>query len=110
MAHQIKPRPMSRVKPVREKEYLKWLRRQRCENCGEGTKVEAAHTGNRGAGMGMKADDRDAIPLCEGCHRTNQDSYHAIGNEKAWERMHGLVLVVIRERLRTAYQRTRRAA
>lgn len=45
--------------------YTAWLRRLPCRRCGLG-RVEIHH--RRGAGMGLRAHDRDAMPLCHRCH------------------------------------------
>jgi len=42
--------------------------------------VEAAHTGPHG--LGQKASDLSAIPLCRRHHRTGDDSYHRLGPRK----------------------------
>ena len=62
--------------PNRDAAYLAWVRTLPCLLCG--AHAEAAHTGHDG-GMGFKAADRSAIPLCHRCHRTGPQSYHAIG-------------------------------
>lgn len=106
-AHQIKPRPSSLEKAKRSPKYLKWLRTEPCVCCGvwkrRGKQNEAAHTGQRGRGLGLKACDFDAIPLCERCHRTAADSYHAIGDELRWAALHSLDLPRIRGMLLTKY-------
>ena len=109
IAHQIRPRPLSREKPVRDPKYRAFLKRQPCEMCGFRRKVEVAHTGRKGKGLGLKACDLDAIPLCAACHRSNQESYHAIGNERLWRALHGVDLPAVRERLRAKFLRGRAA-
>lgn len=60
-------------KEVRSPKYLAEVRRLRCANCGVEGYSEAAHP-NSGKGMGKKADDNLAFPLCKtrpgvhGCH------------------------------------------
>ena len=59
---------------------------------GEATVIEAAHTGALGArGLGQKASDFSAIPLCAGHHRENPDSYHRLG-EMGFSQKHGIDL------------------
>jgi hypothetical protein len=54
--------------------------------------IEAAHTNALGPrGLGQKATDFSAIPLCSGHHRELPASYHVLG-ETAFSRMHGLEL------------------
>ncbi len=112
-AHQIAPRPYSLEKPVRDKKYLDFVRQQPCLVCycyGSGERRrEAAHTGRNGKGMGIKADDRDAIPLCCRCHRLAPNSYHSFGDESKWAAHHGLDLPAIRKRLRGQYEKRRAA-
>ena len=107
MAHQIKPRPSSLERAEREPKYLKWIRTQPCVVCGvwrrNGAQSEAAHTGRRGAGLAVKADDWDAIPLCAWCHRTKPMAYHLIGNEQTWAEHHGIDLARLRGDLLTRY-------
>lgn len=82
----------------RNPKYLAYLRRLPCECCGR-EPSDPAHTGNTGKGMGMKAWDLDAIPLCRRCH----DRYHAIG-ELAWLDETGIRLEDSRRRLRTGFE------
>jgi hypothetical protein len=67
-----KPQP-----PERSQAYLKFIRRFLCVCCGETRYVEAAHFGPHG--IGQKASDFDALPLCPRCHRTGPHSYHKLG-------------------------------
>ena len=86
----------------REPKYLKWLRTQRCAACRTGLLIEAAHTGSRGKGMGIKACDSDAIPLCGWCHRLSPRSYHNEGEER-WLSLTDLDLPAIRLALRERF-------
>lgn len=61
----------------RNPRYLAFVRAQPCCVCGSRRGVEAAHTGPRG--LGQKAPDSDAIPLCRGHHQKSNDSLHALG-------------------------------
>ena len=54
-------------KTPRSSKYLAWLRTLPCAWCGRGPPSEASHHGRRG--IGLKASDLDAIPLCRQCHR-----------------------------------------
>ena len=65
------------MKPVRDPEYLRFIRGQPCCVCGRTWGIEAAHTGPRG--LGQKASDHSCIPLCWKHHRTGRDSYHTLG-------------------------------
>jgi hypothetical protein len=61
--------------------------------------VEAAHTnalGNRG--LGQKASDFSAIPLCSGHHREATDSYHRLG-EGNFSHQHAINLKEITQAL-----------
>lgn len=70
--HKNAPRPAWKV----QKAYHQWLRGRKCAIAGLlefGAcygKIEAAHTPDPGSkGMGTKAADRNAIPLCHGHHK-----------------------------------------
>jgi hypothetical protein len=73
------PRPAWKV----EKAYHQWLRGRPCALDGEGCsgKMEAAHTPDPGSkGMGTKAADFNAIPLCQRHHKLHTDKgWSAIG-------------------------------
>ena len=73
-------------KPFRHSAYLRFIRRQSCVICGALYSIEAAHSGIRG--LGQKADDRDALPLCRHHHRTGPHSHHKLG-KRFWG-FHGL--------------------
>jgi len=77
-AYRIVSRPFQRsLAPVRDRKYLSWLRTQPCAVCGSFRYIESAHTGARG--LGQKADDRLAIPLCRGHHSRGNLSLHKLG-------------------------------
>lgn len=60
---------MLKQKAFRSKKYLKWVKEQDCCNC-QAPADDAHHligVGNMG-GMGTKAPDDTAVPLCRGCH------------------------------------------
>ena len=53
--------------------------------------------------MGIKASDRDAIPLCYECHRTGPRSYHNVG-EQAFLSERGIDLPTVIGSLRGRYR------
>ncbi len=55
------------VKPIRDPDYLRFIKRLPCVSCLKTWWDDPAHTG--GHGLGAKACDRKAIPLCRKCHR-----------------------------------------
>lgn len=59
--------------------YLIWVRRQPCWQCGKAPAGCAHH--KTGAGMGLRASDLDAMPLCHGCHMAFHDGK---GPFKGW--------------------------
>jgi hypothetical protein len=86
-----------RAKPRRgreaDREYLEWILTQPCsvQPCKFVHehlfyKTEAHHAGDHG--MGQKANDRTAIPLCNFHHREGRTSVHVLG--KMFWRFHGL--------------------
>ena len=81
------------MKPVRNPEYLRWIRTLPCAVCRATRGVEAAHTGPHG--LGQKSSDLSAIPLCVRHHRTGSDSYHTLGPRKFAEahRLNGPAIV-----------------
>jgi hypothetical protein len=67
------------------------------------TVVEAAHTNVLGArGLGQKASDFSAIPLCRSHHRENLDSYHLLG-EQEFLQTHGIDLEELVLRLQSRF-------
>ena len=73
------PRPAWKVASA----YHQWLRGRPCLRAGSECwgKMEAAHTPDPGSkGMGTKAADHNAIPLCQGHHKLHTDKgWSAIG-------------------------------
>lgn len=67
------PRPAWKV----EKSYHQWLRGRPCYMAGVGPclgRIEAAHTPDPASkGIGTKAADHNAIPLCQGHHKLHTD-------------------------------------
>ena len=57
---------LPKQKTLRSSSHLAWLRTLSCAWCGHGPPCEASHHGRRG--VGIKASDLDAIPLCHWCH------------------------------------------
>lgn len=75
-----KPKRMARRKrPTRCPKYLDWIRTLPCAvpACGSVSNIEAAHTGPHG--LGQKAPDYQAIPLCANHHRLGSSAIHQIG-------------------------------
>ena len=75
--------------------YLIYLRKRVCCVCGAAPPVEAAHIrmgnlarGKEPTGMQQKPDDKWAVPLCYGCHRTDNDAQHAGSEEGFWKSRH----------------------
>ena len=67
MLLQINPGPIYRAqKPVRDREYLRFIKRLPCVACLRTWGIDPAHTGPHG--LGQKACDLKTIPLCRRCH------------------------------------------
>lgn len=78
--HRNAPRPAWKV----AKAYHQWLRGRPCALAQDGScsgRMEAAHTPDPGSkGIGTKAADHNAIPLCQGHHKRHTDKgWSAIG-------------------------------
>jgi hypothetical protein len=78
-------------------EYIRWLKGRPCRECG--ARVTGPHH-KTGAGMGLRAPDRDAIDLCgtgsTGCH----GALHSLsGRFKGWtkERRRGYEADAVRQ-------------
>jgi hypothetical protein len=82
-----KPPAKERRGPERSTAYRAWIRTLPCAACGIEGRSEAAHTGAHG--LGQKAPDAQAIPLCSDCHTRGPQSYHRLGRA-AFECAHGL--------------------
>lgn len=101
-ASQINPRPIYKSEPpVRDPQYLKFLRKLPCIVCFSSRTVESAHFGDRG--MGQRSSDYDALPLCVKCHRMGPKSYHVLGGRRFIE-VHGLNVKAHQERLQKFYR------
>ena len=78
-----KKRSRPRRGPERCADYLAWIRTLPCILCGTSAGVEAGHTNALGPrGLGQKASDFSAIPLCADHHRKLPSSYHRLGEER----------------------------
>jgi hypothetical protein len=66
---------------------------------------EAAHTGDRG--LGTKADDHRALPLCLFHHRSGKQSYHKLGR-RGFEKFHQLDIEKLIQELNDWYAVERR--
>jgi hypothetical protein len=53
-------------KPVRDREYLRFIKRLPCVCCLKTWWIDPAHTGPHATGQ---ASDLDTIPLCRKCHQ-----------------------------------------
>lgn len=107
-AFQIANRQMyQREKPVRDPKFLKFVRILCCIVCGSYRYVEAAHFGPRG--LGQKADDTDALPLCHKCHQVGPHLYHVLGARR-FVAFHNLNVAVHQQECREGYQQLKRAA
>jgi hypothetical protein len=79
------PRRKNAARPAWKvaKSYHQWLRGRCCalEGLGCWGRIEAAHTPDpRSKGIGTKASDHNAIPLCQGHHKLHTDrGWSAIG-------------------------------
>ena len=96
---QIRPGPMYQgSKPVRDREYLKFIRLLPCVACGRRKwGMQAMHTGPHG--IGQKASDLDALPGCPTCHR----ELHKIGPER-FQFKHHLDFEALRTMFQHFYQ------
>lgn len=61
--------------------YLHWVASLPCCSCGARPPSHAHHS--TGGGMGMKAHDRETMPLCHKCHR---DFHDGNGKFDGWNR------------------------
>lgn len=67
-ASQIRPGALYRaIKPVRDREYRRFIKRLPCAACLKTWWVDPCHTGPHGTAQ--KACDLTCIPLCRPCHR-----------------------------------------
>ena len=72
---QIRPGQMyQKSTPVRDREYLRFIKRLPCVSCLRTWWIDPAHTGPHG--IGQKASDLDTIPLCRRCHNDYDANPH----------------------------------
>jgi hypothetical protein len=99
----LNTQPLQRFsKPVRDSAYLAFVRRFPCVGCGSSRLIEAAHFGPHG--IGQKASDLDALPLCRACHREYHRSARTFAERKAIE------VSELQEFFRGMYAKRRKAA
>jgi hypothetical protein len=90
------PRAAPRLRPGMSAGHLAFIRRLPCCVCGREPGGEAHHLLRvEGRGMGMKAADRWAVPLC----RVHHQSLHDKGGEEAWFAARGIDARALAERL-----------
>lgn len=66
-ATQVATNPIyQRSKPVRNRQYLRFVKRFPCVACGGTWRVDPFHTGSHG--IGQKSSDMGCLPLCRRCH------------------------------------------
>ena len=63
----------------RDPAYSEFIRSQPCCACCRPPRSEQHHC--TGAGMALRSDDRDSMPLCTQCHR---DFHAAAGQFRGW--------------------------
>ena len=73
----------------RSEDYLSFIRTKPCAMCRAPESV-AHHEPMKGGGMGLKAEDSHAIPLCPFCHRLRHDQ----GPKTFW-RKHDVPMMII---------------
>lgn len=56
----------TRAPELRDEPYLQWIRKQPCCACDKAAPSHAHHV--TGAGLALKAHDRDTMPVCPSCH------------------------------------------
>ena len=87
-------------KPARDPRYLAWIRTLPYAVCGG--QAEAAHTGPHG--MGQKASDYSATPLCWRDHRWEGGPGALHRGVKAFEMAHGIDIKALVRRLNSAWR------
>jgi hypothetical protein len=75
---------MLKQKTYRSKDYLQFIRRQPCLNCGSDycQGCHAHHEGLGKRGLSIKPPDTQAVPLCPDCHAMR----HQKGSETFWQK------------------------
>ena len=83
--------PVPKPQTPRDPKYLDWLKTQRCVVCHRSVNpnldIVAAHYGEHG--IGIKASDLEALPLCFHCHALE----HMQGPRLFWSGKHRQELV-----------------
>jgi hypothetical protein len=81
-------KPMARKAPKKraaerggDEEHLAWIRKQPCSGCNARGPNDAHHP--TGAGLALKAPDREAVPLCRLCHTQYHDG---TGRFEGWSK------------------------
>ena len=74
-------------KPLKDSQYLTFVRRFPCVSCGSSRRVEAAHIGPRG--LKQRTSDFTALPICFTCHQDGAGALHKVGPE-AFQRLQAL--------------------
>ena len=69
--------PQPKPHTPRDRPYLDWLRTQPCAACSRPPPCDPSHHGR--GGVGIKAPDHDAIPLCRSCHNYWHDHRRIVG-------------------------------
>jgi hypothetical protein len=77
-----------KIKPLRDPEYLAYIRKQRCVVCGHHVS-EACHQNLLGGGKGTKVGDDKALPNCVQCHRFTEHGING-GILTLWNMRSGL--------------------
>lgn len=104
----------AKSKGIKDPEYLHFIHQINCIICEGGRigvsvrfrapAVEAHHAGERG--LGQKADDRTAIPLCRDHHLEGKDAVHKLG-KKFWAH-HGIDKQHLIKRLNDTFEHLKR--
>jgi len=68
-ARRLKPSAAER-RPAMNKDHLKDIRKLPCCGCLTVPARTVHHLKQRDRGMGLRAQDRDGVPLCPSCHET----------------------------------------
>lgn len=88
---------------AKDPEWLETIKSMPCIVCGKAPPSDAHHL-REGMGMGQRASDYAAVPLCKWHHQTSDDpfdpSYH--GNVKEFRRKHGSDIDLLAKTIRQA--------
>lgn len=96
----------SRIAPPRNAAHLALIRRLGCLSCdadpaGEAAHLRMARDGKPVTGIGIKPDDRYALPLCPACHTDGPGAQHKMGEVAFWRGL-GIDALVVCQRLYAA--------